>query len=58
MIDITEEFSELRQAINMGYSRGRQKAIETAFERLEKVILEAQPKRPWWKICARGKVEV
>ena len=49
MTDISKEFSELKLAINMGYTRGRQKAIEAAFEQLEEVILNTQPERPWWK---------
>ena len=49
MTDISKEFSDLKQAIKMGYTRGRQKAIEAAFEQLEEVILNSQPERPWWK---------
>ena len=56
--DISKEFRELKSAIKMGYTRGRQKAIEAAFERLEKAVLEAQPKLPWWKFWSRNKVEV
>ena len=49
MTDISKEFSDLKQAIKMGYTRGRQKAIESAFKQLEEVILSNQPERPWWK---------
>ena len=49
MTDISKEFSELKSAINMGYTRGRQKSIERTFEQLEEVILNTQPERPWWK---------
>jgi len=56
--DISKEFSELKLAINMGYTRGRQKAIEIAFDQLEEVILNTQPERPWWKFWDRHKLEV
>lgn len=58
MTDISKEFSELKTSIYMGYTRGRQKAIEAAFEQLEKVILNSQPKRPWWRFWDRNKLEV
>ena len=58
MTDISKEFRELKSAIKMGYTRGRQKAIEAALEQLEEVILNTQLERPWWKFWSRDKVEV
>jgi len=58
MTDISKEFSELKSAIKMGYTRGRQKAIESAFEQLEEVILNSQPEHPWWKFWLKNKLEV
>ena len=58
MTDISKKFRELESAIKMGYTRGRQKAIEAAFEQLEEVILNTQLERPWWKFWSRDKVEV
>jgi len=57
-MDITKEFSILRNAIKMGHTRGRQKSIEKAFKDLESAILNGQPKVPWWKFWDKGKVEI
>jgi len=57
-MDITKEFSILRDAIKMGHTRGRQKSIEKAFKDLESAILNGQPKVPWWKFWDKGKVEI
>jgi len=59
--DISKEITDLKSAINMGYTRGRQKTIERTFKALEKAIVNTQPKRPWWKLWkfwTRNRMEV
>jgi len=46
-IPMSNEFAALRDAIYMGYTRGRQKAIEKAFKNLDKSMAESI-KRSWW----------
>jgi len=43
MTDIFKEISALKSAINMGRKGGRQKAIEAAFNSLEKAMAEPAP---------------
>ena len=51
-IPISNEFAALRDAIYMGYTRGRQKAIEKAFKNLDKSM--AKPvKLSWWRTYLR-----
>ena len=50
--DIPMEFQELKSAVNMGYTRGRQKAIKRTFKALEEAM--AKPvKLSWWRTYLR-----
>ena len=51
-IPMSNEFAALRDAIYMGYTRGRQKAIEKAFKNLDKSMAEPV-KLSWWRTRLR-----
>jgi len=54
-MDISKEFQDLKNAINMGRVDGRQKGIEKAFKSLEKAVMEfSEPKLSWRVLFKKG----